>query len=137
MVKDVLKRLAGKVAKGLSVIVRSIVGATLSFLGKAVGFVSKHTWALIDYVEELIGVYLCQSFCLRKYLITLFLCLSTPDDLNIFLRYPVSNFVTYDTFWPFCIPFLRTCSFSSLPTSKDLSIEKPHGCCGILNVCIS
>ena len=45
----------------LSSIVESVVGAILSFLGKAVGFVSKHTWALIVFVAGLIGTWLMQK----------------------------------------------------------------------------
>ena len=33
-------------------IVGSVVGAILSFLGKAVGFVAEHTWAVIVFVVE-------------------------------------------------------------------------------------
>ena len=39
---DALKRLAGKAVEALSAIVRSVVGAILSLLGKAVGFVAKN-----------------------------------------------------------------------------------------------
>ena len=38
----------------------SVVGAILSFLGKAVGFVAEHTWALIVFAVGLIGVWLMQ-----------------------------------------------------------------------------
>ena len=57
---DALKRLAGKAAVELIVIIGSVVGATLSFLGKAVEFVAEHTWALIVFVAGLIGVCLMQ-----------------------------------------------------------------------------
>ena len=40
---DALKRLAGKTAETLPTIVGSVVGAILSFFGKAVGFVAEHT----------------------------------------------------------------------------------------------
>ena len=40
---DALKRLARKAAEALPAIVGSVVGANLSFLGKAVGFVAEHT----------------------------------------------------------------------------------------------
>ena len=40
---DAFKRLAGKTVEALPVIVGSVVGAILSFLGKAVGFVAEHT----------------------------------------------------------------------------------------------
>ena len=39
---DALKRLAGKAVEALSAIVRSVVGAILSLLGKAVGFVAEN-----------------------------------------------------------------------------------------------
>ena len=38
----------------------SVVSAILSFLGKAVGFVAEHIWALIVFVVGLIGVWLMQ-----------------------------------------------------------------------------
>ena len=57
---DALKRLAGKAAEALPAIVGSIVGAILSFPGKAVGFAAEHTWALIVFVVELIGLWLMQ-----------------------------------------------------------------------------
>ena len=44
----------------MSAIVESVVGAFLSFLGKAVGFVAEHTWALIVFVAGLISVWLMQ-----------------------------------------------------------------------------
>ena len=37
-------------------IVGSHAGATLSFISKAVGFVAEHTWAMIVFVGEFIGV---------------------------------------------------------------------------------
>ena len=58
---DPLKRLAGKAIEALPAIVESVVGAILSFLGKAVGFVAEHTWALIVFVVGLIGVWLMQK----------------------------------------------------------------------------
>ena len=57
---DALKRLAGKAAEKLPVILGSVVGAILSFLGEAVGFVAEHTWALIVFIAGLIGVWLMQ-----------------------------------------------------------------------------
>ena len=39
----------------------SVVGAILSFPRKAVGSVAEHTWALIVFVAELIGVWLMQK----------------------------------------------------------------------------
>ena len=57
---DALKRLPGKAAEVLPAIVGSIVGAILSFLGRAVGFVAEHTWALIVFAAGLIGVWLIQ-----------------------------------------------------------------------------
>ena len=49
---DALKRLAGKSAEEPLTIV-SVVGAILCFLGKAVGFVAEHTWALIVFTAGL------------------------------------------------------------------------------------
>ena len=57
-----LKRLARKAVEALPAIVGSVVGAILSFLGKAVGFVAEHTWALIVVVAGLFGVWLMQMF---------------------------------------------------------------------------
>ena len=57
---DALKRFAEKAVEALSAIVGSVVGAILSFLGKAVGFVAEHTWALIVFAVGLIGVWLMQ-----------------------------------------------------------------------------
>ena len=37
-----------------------VVGAILSFLGKAVGFVAEHRWVLIVFAAGLIGVWLMQ-----------------------------------------------------------------------------
>ena len=58
---DAFKRLAGKAFEALPAIVGSVVGAILRFLGKAVGFVAEHTWALIVFVVGLIGVWLMQG----------------------------------------------------------------------------
>ena len=58
---DALKRLAEKVVEELPAIVGSVAGAILSFLGKAVGFVAEHTWALIVFVAGLVGVWLIQK----------------------------------------------------------------------------
>ena len=58
---DALKRLAGKADEALPAILGSVVGDILSFLGKAVGFVAEHTWALIVFVVGLIGVWLMQK----------------------------------------------------------------------------
>ena len=49
------KGLAGKAAEALPPILGSIVGATLGFLGKAVGFVAEHTWVLIVFVAGVVG----------------------------------------------------------------------------------
>ena len=57
---DALKRLAEKAVEALPAIVRSIVGAILSFLGKAVEFIAERTWALIAVFAGLIGVWLKQ-----------------------------------------------------------------------------
>ena len=58
---DALKRLAGKAVEALPAIVESVVVVILSFLGKAVGFVAEHAWALIVFVVGLIGVWLMQK----------------------------------------------------------------------------
>ena len=50
------KRLEGKAADALPGIIGSVVGVALSFLGKAVGFVAEHTWALIVFVAGLIAI---------------------------------------------------------------------------------
>ena len=55
---DALKRLVGKAVEELPAIIGSVVGAILSFLGKTVGFVTEHTWALIVSVAGLIGWWL-------------------------------------------------------------------------------
>ena len=57
---DALKRLSGKAVETLPAIVGSVAGALLSFLGKDVGFVAEHTWALIVFVAGRIGVWLMQ-----------------------------------------------------------------------------
>ena len=43
---NALKRLAGKAVEALPAIVGSVIGAILSFRGKAAGFVAEHIWAL-------------------------------------------------------------------------------------------
>ena len=58
---DALKRLAKKVVEALPAIVESVVGAILSFLGKTVGIVAEHTWALIAFVAGLVGWWLMQK----------------------------------------------------------------------------
>ena len=55
---NALKRLTRKAIEVLPAIVGSVVGAILSFLGKAVGFVAEHTWVLIVFVAGLIGWWL-------------------------------------------------------------------------------
>ena len=62
---DILKRLAGKAAEALPGIIGAIVDAILSFLGKAIGFVVEHTWALTVFVAGLIGCWLMQK--VKKY----------------------------------------------------------------------
>ena len=57
---DALRRLTGKAVKVLPAIVRSVVGAILSFLDKAVEFVAEQTWTLNVFVVGLIGVWLIQ-----------------------------------------------------------------------------
>ena len=39
----------------------SVFGVILRFLGKAVGFVAEHTWALIVFVAGLVGWWLIQK----------------------------------------------------------------------------
>ena len=56
-----LKRLAGKAVEALPDIAGSVFCAILSFLGKTVGFVAKHTWALIVFVAGLVGWWLIQK----------------------------------------------------------------------------
>ena len=58
---NALKRLAGKAVEPLPAIAGSVVGAILSFLGKGVGFVAEHTWALIVFVAGLAGWWLMQK----------------------------------------------------------------------------
>ena len=53
------QRLAGKAVEELPA--GSTVGAILGFLGKAVGFVAEHTWALTIFVAGLVGVWLMQK----------------------------------------------------------------------------
>ena len=57
---DAFKRLAEKAVEALPAIVGSVVGAILSFLGKAVGFVTERRWALIVFAAGLISVWLMQ-----------------------------------------------------------------------------
>ena len=98
---NAIKRLAGKAVELLPTIVGSVVGAILSFLGKAVGFVAKHTWALIVFVAGLVGWWLMQkvkkslvfaSACFIKF----FVFFSRSEIFNILLRYLVSHNATYD-----------------------------------------
>ena len=58
---NALKRLAGKALEALPANVRSVVGAILSFLAKAVGFAVEHTWVLIVFVAGLVGLWLMQK----------------------------------------------------------------------------
>ena len=50
----------GAGSKALPAIVGSVVGAILSVLGKAVGFLAEHTWVLIAFVVGLNGAWLMQ-----------------------------------------------------------------------------
>ena len=59
---DALKRVTGKAVEELAAIIGSVVGVTLSFLGKTVGLVAEHTWALIVFVAGLIGSWFMQRF---------------------------------------------------------------------------
>ena len=56
-----LKRIAEKAVETLPAIVESVVGAMLSFYGKAVGFVAEQTWVLIVFVAGLVGWWLMQK----------------------------------------------------------------------------
>ena len=56
-----VERLAGKAIEALPAIAGSVAGAILSFLGKAVGFVDEHAWALFVFVAALIGWWLMQK----------------------------------------------------------------------------
>ena len=58
---DALKRLAGKAAEALPGIIGSVVGAALSFLEKAIGFVAENKWALIVFLAGLIAWWLMQK----------------------------------------------------------------------------
>ena len=60
---DPFKRFAGNAVSRqvLPGIVGSVLGAILSFLGKAVGFVSKYKWTLIAFAAGLIRVWLMQK----------------------------------------------------------------------------
>ena len=55
----------------------SVVGTILSFLGKADAFAAEHTWTLVVFVAELIGVCLMQrvkkSYVISEVDITLFM----------------------------------------------------------------
>ena len=51
----------GKTVEALPAIVGSVVDSILSFLGKAVGFVAEHAWALIVFVEGFVGVWWMQK----------------------------------------------------------------------------
>ena len=63
---DALKRFARNAIQPLPAIVGSVVGAILSFLGKAVGFAAEHTWTLIVFVAGLIDVWLMQRVSRKK-----------------------------------------------------------------------
>ena len=56
-----LKRLSGKAAEALPAVMGSVGGAILSSLGKTIGFVAEHTWALNVFAEGLISVWLMQK----------------------------------------------------------------------------
>ena len=73
-IADALKRLSGKAVKALLASAESVFGVILSFLSKAVGFVSEHTWDLIVFVAGLTGVGLMQTDIRRhKAVITFFI----------------------------------------------------------------
>ena len=56
-----LKRLSGKAVEALPAVMGSVGGAILSSLGKTIGFVAEHTWALNVFAEGLISVWLMQK----------------------------------------------------------------------------
>ena len=56
---DALTRLAGG-AETLPAVVGSVLGAILSFLGKAVGFVAEHILIVIFFAAGPVGVWLMQ-----------------------------------------------------------------------------
>ena len=58
---DALKRLSEKATEALPAIIGSVVDSILSLLGKTVGFVAEHTWALIVFVVGIIGLWLMQK----------------------------------------------------------------------------
>ena len=58
---DAFKRLARKAAEALPAIIGSVVGTILSLLGKAVGLVAEHTWAVIVFAAGVIGWWLMQK----------------------------------------------------------------------------
>ena len=51
----------GEAAEALPAIIGSIVGAILSFLGKAIGFVAENTWTLIVFLAGLIAWWLMKK----------------------------------------------------------------------------
>ena len=57
---DALKRLARKTVEALLVTVGSVVGTVLSFLGKAIGLVAKHAWAIIVLLVGFIAAWLME-----------------------------------------------------------------------------
>ena len=61
---DPLKRLARKAVSALPGIIRTVIGAVLNFLGKAVGFFAKNMWAFIIFISGLIAhwIYLEKSY---------------------------------------------------------------------------
>ena len=61
MLANALKRLAGKAVEAMPAIVGSVVGAILSFLGKAVEFVVEHVWALIVFAAGVVGWWLMRK----------------------------------------------------------------------------
>ena len=63
---DGLKRLAGKAAETWPAIVESVVGAILSFFGKAIRFVPEHTWALIVFAAGIFGVWLMKKLLSKQ-----------------------------------------------------------------------
>ena len=87
------------------VILFIVAGAVLSFLGKTVGFVAEHTWALIVLLQDLLMYGGCKELKRVMSWPVLFLSslLCTCLDLTFFstlLRYLVSCVETNDNLQP-------------------------------------
>ena len=56
MAVDALKIHTVKVVEALPVIMVNVAGSILIILGKSVEFVDEHTWALVVFIPEIVGV---------------------------------------------------------------------------------